>query len=185
MSLMDEYRRRHEIDSVWPVNEGVLFFERKGRPELICITSSHSKSASICPACPANKGGITLEVYRHHRFPQCAKQTIHLHMPPDGDLLEYIRRHVKQGDECIPVITHGDREQERWVWEFFLMSQAFRGHDRFAAFVERQQKDNEPAETRWIGQAMYTMERHPDLYRTFYIQVYSLCLVNRTYILRS
>ena len=185
MSLMDEYRRRHEIDSVWPVNEGVLFFETKGKPDLICITSSHTKSASTCPACPANKSGITLEVYQLQQFPQCAKQTIHLHMPPDGDLIEYIRRHVKHGNEYTPVITHGDRDQERWIWEFFLMSQAFYKREEFAALLQQQEKDNISPDVRWIEQAMYAMENYPDLYRTFYIQVYSLCLVNRTYILRS
>ncbi len=185
MSLMDEYRRRHDIDGVWPANEGVLFFEREGKPALICMTSSHSKSVTTCPACPANKGGLTLEVYQHRRFPQCVRQVTHIHIPPDGDLLEYIRRHVKEGDEYVPVVMHGDREQERWVWEFFLLSQVFRGNDRFTSFIEQQQSNNEPAQARWITQVLYTLDHHADIYRTFYIQVYSLCLVNRTYILRS
>ena len=74
-SLVEEYRKRHRIDCVWPVNEGVLFFNRMvhspkctetdkdhvedcknkiNEPALIAITSSFTKQLFYCPGCVKN-----------------------------------------------------------------------------------------------------------------------------------
>ena len=184
-SLLEEYRRRHGITCVWPVNEGTLFFERNNRPELICITSSHSKAHAVCPACPVNRGGITLEIFRRGSSRGCCRRVAHVHMPPDGDLLHYVERHVRGGSGYSPVIIHTERELERWTWEFFLQTHPFKGDAklRFQALLEDQKRTGEDERTSWITQMVWTMRSFPSHFRNYYLHVYSICLVNRTYIL--
>jgi len=184
-SLLEEYRQRNGISGVWPVNEGTLFFNCNNRPALICITSSHSKAHKTCPACPANRAGITLEIFRCTKSKECYRREAHLHMPPDGDLLYYVERHIKDGAKYVPVIMHTERELEGWAWKFFLETQPFKGaaKTKFQALVDEQQQSKEGNDTAWITQMAWAARKYPEQFRSFYLQVYSLCLINRTYIL--
>jgi len=184
-SLLEEYRKRHGIESVWPVNEGVLFFNRKGKPSLIAITSSFSKGFHVCPACPKNTDAIVLEVFSPYHFPHTIQRVVHTHMPPDADLLQYIRKHVSGGDGHEPYVSKGERDQERWAWEFFLQSQPFDQIDIWKTILEQQKKSEENPDHHWLEQAMWAVEAHPEAFRNFYLGVYSLSLVNRRYILQN
>jgi len=180
-NLLEEYRRRHRIPSVWPVNEGMLFFDFKKKPGLIAITSSFSKSVHACPACPENTEAIVLEIFRSYRFPHCVQRVIHTHMPPDADLLQYVRNHVPKGDKFDPYISPGERNQERWLWEFFLQSNPLssKAHEQMAKLP------CERPDLLWLEQAIWMMNRQPEQFRTFYQNVYSICMVNRRYILMA
>src|SRR5687767_5462508 len=111
-SLIEEYRKRHSIDCIWPMNEGSLFFERAGKPTVVTITSSFTRGHTVCPACPLNAESIVLEVFKVHSYPRCLLRMTHTHMPPDADLLHYIRNHLPQGEEYVPYISKGERDQE-------------------------------------------------------------------------
>jgi len=180
-SLLEEYRKRHQIDCVWPVNEGVLFFDLDDKPSVIALTSSFTKQLHVCPACPKNAHGICLEIFRSYRFPSCLQRVTHTHMPPDADLLEYIRSHVPKGDKSVPRICKSERDQERWLWGFFLEADPFHALPLWDKFVANHETEN--PELLWIEQAFWTMLNLPDHLRRFYDTVYSVCMVNRRYIL--
>jgi hypothetical protein len=180
-SLLEEYRRRHHIDCIWPVNEGVLFFDQGDKPSVIAITSSFTKQLHVCPACPQNTHGICLEIFRRYGFPMCLQRVTHTHMPPDADLLEYIRNHVPQGEKSTAYICKSERDQERWLWEFFLATEPFRGVSLWDKFMASY-KPEDP-ELFWVEQALWTISNLPEHFRQFYENIYSICMVNRRYIL--
>lgn len=180
-SLLEEYRKRHKISCVWPVNEGILFFEKQGKPAAIAVTSSYTKSLSVCPACPLNPDSIILEIYHLYKFPKCVKRITHTHMPPDADLIDYICNHVPKGEEYSPYISSGERDQERWLWELFLLTSPFAGHSKWESFLQTQ-KTTDPKLV-WLEQAFWATLNAPAQFKTYYNAIYSVCMVNRCYIL--
>lgn len=167
-TLLAEYRYRHGINGIWPMNEGLLFFERNNEPALIAITSSFTKSINVCASCPKNSGGITLELFGLAKFPVCIQRITHTHMPPDSDVVNYVVNHVPNGEQYKPIVSTGDRFQEEWLWRFFIRSRAFNGALK---------------ESFWIDQMMWVAKNKPKHFSIFYQQVYSICMINRTYIL--
>jgi hypothetical protein len=180
-SLYEEYRKRHGIGCVWPVNEGVLFFDCDKEPTLVAITSSFTKQLLVCGACAKNSESICLEIFRRYKFPYCVQRITHTHMPPDADLLDYIRSHVPKGEDYMPYVSAGERDQERWLWEFFKLTGAFSQMKAWSGFKERHKP--EVTELAWLEEAWWVANQAPDTFRRFYEQLYSICMVNRHYIL--
>jgi len=179
-SLLEEYRCRHSIDCVCPINEGVLFFDHKQKAsELIAITSSTTKQLFVCPACSKNSDSICLEVFRRFRYPYCVQRITHTHIPPDADLLDYVHNHVPKGEEFVPYVAKGERDQERWLWEFFKKTGAF---DKNISWEENR-KTIQSSELNWLDEAFLASRSFCDIYRRFYEQVYTISMVNRHYIL--
>ena len=184
-SLLDEYRKRHGIDGIWPVNEGSLFFDLNKKPSLVVITSSFGKNLDVCPACQDNKDAIILEIFRTYRYPHCTQRVTHTHMPPDANLLQYVGKHIDKGNQFVPYISSGERDQEGWLWRFFLRSEPFKQIAEWQEFLKHQKTACQDPKLKWLEQAMWTMQNAPDRYRTFYMNVYSNCLINRRYILSN
>lgn len=172
-NLAQEYRSRYGIDCICPVNEGVLFFNRDSKPALFVITSSLTKSWINCSSCIRNPGSIVLEIFQAYQFPKCIKRIAHTHMPPDANILDYITNHVADGEQYVPYISTGERDQEKWIWEFLLQTGILNSLN-----THRKMLDGS-----WIDQAMWLMQNFPEYYKLFYNNLYTVCMINRSYIL--
>lgn len=179
LSLLEEYRRRHGIKGICPVNEGVLFFNLKDMPEAIVLTSSFTKQVSICPKCPNNSDGVCLETFRFKPFPRCIQRVSHSHISPEDDLITHLQNAFPNGDDLIPHVCKSERDQEQWVWEFFLRGCPCRHEDRWRDFLKKHK------DLTWLDQAYWVALNLPHLFEHFYQHVYSLCMINRKYTLRG
>lgn len=193
-NLLEEYRRRHGIQSVCPVNEGVLFFEKDAKPSLVVLTSSFTKHALTCPKCPSSPDAIALEIFGLASFPNCISSLSHSHILPDSDLLEYVRNHLTSGDRYIPYISKGERDQERWLWDFFQRTNVFSYSASvmfsWKRFLSCRQKLSEmyedvSTEVNWLDEAMFMATNFPSYFEVFYNMIYSRFLINRHYILTN
>lgn len=183
-SLLEEYRRRHGIQSISPITEGVLFFTYENKPSLICLTSSVTKNLHMCGSCLSDTPGVVLELLKPARFPYCAAVSTHLHVALDIDLLETIEQLTKC--KHVPFISSGERDQERWLWWWFteLKQMGLSGcpGEMRKAFDTPKQKKKESSLS-WLEDAFSVAVRHPDVYRIFYDHAYVPCYINRKYML--
>ena len=102
-------------------------------------------------------------------------------MPPDADVVDYIRSHVPKGEDYTPYVSKGERDQERWLWEFFKLTGVFEGLPGWKSFKEHIPSDEHGLD--WFAEAWWAMQYVPDTFRRFYDQLYAIVAINRTYIL--
>lgn len=179
--LMTEYRKRHGLKSICPINEGVLFFNKNNAPAIIALTSSYTKSVLTCAFCPMNAESITLEIFCHSDDRHDLKQrVVHTHIPPDGDLIEYVINHMPS-QNYQPYVSLGERDQERWLWEFYQNT------SRMKAITQGGKKSQKTKQafshTNWLEQAISFSINYPSEFKLFYDLIYQPCLIARRYIL--
>jgi len=202
--LLEEYRRRHKLDSVVPINEGRLFFNIDDKPGFIALTSSYTKASRCCLDCYKQSDCITLEIFTISIYPECSRTAAHIHLKPDEDILEQISKIQDQlfpfdGQEhnIKPVIVTNERMQEMWLWEWFqslnpfvfnrlnsyIRSKSSSVEKQYKKLLSDQKRKKTSAEVAFFEQVMWFCQHSPNELQTFYNELYSLCMIGRKYIL--
>lgn len=178
-NLFNEYRKRHGFGSIGFVNEGVLFFNRKGSPALICTISTHSKSKNTCSGCNPDTALLVVEYFKdfdRQFFLICRH---HGHVHPEADILEYTHSVINL-KSYKPFVSRDDRDQEEWLWKFFLKGNLFRKIDKKNLEEWRIfRKTNED----FISQMMWMSVYCKYLFDIFYRSLYAPFLINRSYLM--
>lgn len=182
-NLANEYRERHKLRCVSVVNEGVLFFEKNNTPFAICIISTYSKASTICDNCSMKTSRLVAEIYLPGSRSHFSSNTLlhsHDHVDPDVDVLAYVKKEL--GRECEPFIPKDTRDQEKWLWNFYLKDKnmlRLLGKE-FKEFRKNLPR-NEPCN--FISEMMWVAESRPAVMQIFYKKFYSIFLINRMYLL--
>ena len=172
-SILEEYRRRHRIESINPIPEGVLFLSDGPAKRLVCLTSSYTKSTTLCEECASAPPKLVLELFKPSCIPYLIQLVVHCHIEPDADLLEVIQ--VVMGSRYVPFMSKGERDQEEWLWRTFRQAVGQGNGNR--------QQRREALQENWIADAIRLASNNPDLFSNFYEQMYSPLVINRRYIL--
>jgi hypothetical protein len=166
------------------MNEGVLYFNNiKGEPSAVVIASTHSKASSTCPDCEPDTSKLTIEIYQDESLDGVNHQVIqHGHIDVGQDLLTSISKGIKSvsDEEYFPYKPKGNRDQERWLWRFFISSSvrlcgAKEGLDKFRKTL----KKNEPSN--FIAEMVWMLNNHSSVMDVYYKRYYSIFLINRFY----
>jgi len=179
-SLIQEYRQRHGMNFVMPLDEGLCFFDRAKKPDAIVITSSHSRHMTTCRRCLSNKGSLVGEIVVHSglSFPSDTYNIVkHEHISPDLDLRQWVNDVLPGNHE--PVVVTDDRHIECWLWRFFI---------RYTpAYVRKWSSKEEPY--RSIEQMMWTIQNKNStqtnrrMFEAFYKNIYYNFVLGRKYLL--
>jgi hypothetical protein len=174
--LQNEYIKRHNIQHLCPLTEGVLFFEKNKKPHSVCLISSRHKGLRSCPVCSTTNEFI-FEWFILDKFPRLHYDVMHQHITPDVNLFDFFKEHLPA--DCTPYVSKGDRDQEEWLWK------ALTSVDRFSAsgssIAKKAQSCTDRSNT-WLASIIYILQNSPDTFNTLY-EHYSYCLINRKYLL--
>lgn len=184
-SIFEEYRRRHRISTVAAITEGVLFLEKEGTPAAICTTSSHTKSIGTCRGCRSKTSEVVAELMVVTHFPNLYSPVCHEHISADTDVIGFISRFSPAIGKMEPYVSKGERDQERWLWNFFLASTQTKrglGTRAFAEMYSREGRCQDPSMS-WIDDQFWLATNHADIYSQYYESVYSQFSINRKYLL--
>lgn len=173
-NLLEEYRRRQQVKAVWPINDGVLFFNEGSLPGIICLTSAFSRGIDICDSCPSYQSALITELITFKEAPTYANIILHLHISPDMDLIEAINRSFPKSYRYEPYLAKGARDQEQWLWTFFM---------RTKPWTKLYNWNPEVLKWDWAEQAFWFANHASSVFQAFYGKIYSLAMINRNYIL--
>lgn len=183
--LAQEYRKRHNLNSICLVNEGVLFFnDKEGKPALMCNTSTHSKASTVCENCKPDTSKLTVEIFLDEEIGGVNHQTIrHGHIEADGNLLEFIYLAMKD-DSYVPYAAKSSRDQERWLWNFYVSSpiRLCGSEDNFETFRKTLPKKDP---SNFISEMTWMAINNPSVMDIYYKRYYSIFLINRMYMLNG
>lgn len=161
MSLLSEYRSRHNAQFISINEDGVLFCNKNNKQELIILTSCLGRSTTTCYSCSSkdNTSNIIIEIYNKNGLLD------HLHELPDGDLYKYIKLH--EGVE--PFEGKKSDFIENWLWSFFIHSNMI----DLNSLKFKNYKD----------QILSINKDYPDLVGMFYENYFCKFLLGRKYLL--
>ena len=182
-SLITEYRKRHSLNCVMSVDEGVTFFNVNKKPYAIVLTSSHSRSVTSCRKClsPKNSGLIgELFVRTNKCFPnQMFKLISHEHLDPDVDLVDWGSKCSKSKLE--PFLPSSDLEIESWLWQFFVINNEIYKRK----WVNKNEPERSLEQIAWTIDNSGNHQSHPRLYEAFYKNFYCTFILGRKYTIYS
>jgi hypothetical protein len=171
-SLLAEYRERHGLKCVFPLDEGMCFFDVNKKPGAVVLTSSHSRSAINCHNCLTPKNGLIGEIFI---LTNSLKIEKHEHISPDTDLYEWVNNNIsKKEGNYEPYVAESIQDVECWLWRFFTK------HNNILPIRKWHNKE-EPF--RSIEQMLWAIRENQLLFGSFYKNVYNPIMLGRKYIL--
>lgn len=168
-TMIEEYRRRHGISGICPINEGVLFLNKLNDPFSIILTGSYSKAQTLCDICSLDAHSIVLEIYTRNEFPYLVRLYAHLHVSCEDDLCDILGKKLGKFDQYTPFVAKSQRDLECWLWEFFKKSGY---HPHCGSKL-------------WLDEMVDTTIHDSESMRLFYDRLYSVCMIGRKYILMN
>lgn len=179
-SLITEYRKRHGLNCVLSMDEGVTFFDAGKRPAAIVMTSSHSRSVTNCRQCLSHEGGLIGELFVHtgQSYPHPTfKMVRHEHIEADIDLRAWANRYAGEKEALEPYIAPSDRDVECWLWRFFVRNNQ--------SFARKWQNKDEPfrslEQIAWAIDNSGTHQSQPRVFEAFYKTLYYTFRLGRKY----
>jgi len=178
-SLLAEYRERHGIRCVLPLDEGCCFFDFHKKPAVIVLTSSHSRTNTVCRNCLQPGNGLVTELFVHSKlhYPEPTWKLVkHEHLlSPDVDLRDWVNKNLTDIHE--PYIPDSFTEVECWLWRFFIKHHPM--------FVRKWNNKDETLKTieqmSWVTDPKNKQQHN--LFEDFYRKLYCPFVVARKYIL--
>ncbi len=170
MNLITEYQKRHIIYSIPLIHDGVCFFNKNRKPELIVTTSSCCRSFITCQDCTRiDKPNIIVELFQP-RSESPFSLLGHYHVNPCQDLNAFLES-IHYND-CKPFYAESNFDLELWLWKFATRENRVR-------FLKSQEKD---LNLKCVEQMVYAVQRYPKIYNYYYTD-YETFLLHRKYIL--
>lgn len=171
MNLLTEYRKRHRGDFIWAVEEGAVFYSLNNIPELVLLSSSHSRCLQTCSRCETHVSGVILELFKGEDL------ICHIHQPPDCNITRFM---TNLGyTEHKPFIPKSEQEAEMWLWDYYLKLVG-RISSGFDSLTRKKGLNNKE---RFCEQLLWMIDYSPHHFSTFYNKFYCNFLVGRKYLL--
>ena len=182
-NLINEYRRRHGLNFVLPLDEGLCYFDLAKKPGAIVTTSSPSRCATTCRQCLKHQPSLIAELFVHtgSAAPNAVyKQVAHEHVAPDTDLRSWVNQKIGDGKKVYePVEAMDDREVECWLWRFFVRHNP--------VFNRKWANKEEPLRSleqiAWVIDKYGKHSTYPALFEFFYKNLYWQFTLGRKYLL--
>jgi hypothetical protein len=180
ISLITEYRKRHNLNCVMSIDEGVTFFDVNKKPHAIVLTSSHSRSVTNCRACLSHSEGLIGELFIHNDacYPQNVYRMVrHEHLEADVDLCAWANTHIPGQVKLEPFITSSERKLECWLWQFYI-----KNHPSYhRKWANKDEPDRSLEQIAWTIDKALNYDSSPRLFESFYKSIYYTFLLGRKY----
>lgn len=180
-NLLNEYRRRHKLDFVWAINDGVCFFTKSGMLPVICVTSDNTRPVGTCKRCNTLNTTLVAECFTLGDTDHAKECVLHDHINPDADICKLVTSNIGEGYK--PYMARSQREIEVWLWDYFLQFKPFASARGWRELREEQRESNEDHFDKAVTQMLWAAKTQPHIYRYYYERVYQPLLLGRKYML--
>jgi hypothetical protein len=182
-NLINEYRRRHGLNFVLPLDEGLCYFDLAKKPGAIVLTSSPSRSITTCRQCLKHQQVLVAELFIHTGLvapDPVFKQVAHEHIHPDTDLRTWVNEKIGDPKKVYePVEATDDRDVEVWLWRFFTRHNPIFNRK----WTNKEEPFRSLEQISWVIDKYGKHSNYPALFEFFYKNLYYTFTLGRKYLL--
>lgn len=163
--ILSEYTARHNLPlSIYPLTEGLVFFEHDNKNKYILLISSVSKSYKLCKECYENNNSIVFEILTFNSLYEPLVSQVHKHYNQEFDLLKEFKSYV--GNKCYPIAINSHRKLEEYIWNTFITLKEI----------------TLKTQNSMIDDMLFISSKNFSIFEQYYLNLYSPLVINRKYL---